>query len=269
MSCRSAADKDKFENTDMYDLTSPTIINLPQELDEISGIAYYPKDTSVFAIIDEDGLLFKIPILHPENTKQWSFDHKRDYEDVILRDSTFYVLVSNGNIIKVDFVNDSIVTQKIKFDEPSKKVNEFETLYYDDSVKNMVLMCKSCDADKKKKVSSFIYEDSTNNFASYISLDPAAVAKKIGEDGKFVLKPSAAAINPVTKDLYIVCSVNKLLLITDREGNLKNAYKLNPKIYKQPEGITFTPAGDMIISNEVFLGDHATLLIFKNKKKAK
>ena len=231
-------------------------------------IAYYPKDTSVFAIIDEDGLLFKIPILHPGNTKQWSFDHKRDYEDVILKDSTFYVLVSNGNLIKVDFVNDSIVTEKIKFGETSKKVNEFETLYYDDSVKKMVVMCKSCDVDNKKKVSSFVYNDSASSFTSYISLDPAAVAKKIGEDGKFVLKPSAAAINPVTKDLYIVCSVNKLLVITDREGNLKNVYRLNPKIYKQPEGITFTPAGDMIISNEIALQDHATLLILKNKKKA-
>ncbi|MEO5944384.1 MAG: SdiA-regulated domain-containing protein [Ferruginibacter sp.] len=269
MSCQNDTDKDKFQNTDMYDLATPTIINLPQELDEISGIAYYPKDTSVFAIIDEDGLLFKIPIMHTENTRQWSFDHKRDYEDVILKDSTFYVLVSNGDLIKVDFINDSIVTGKIEFGETSKKVNEFETLYFDDSEKKMVVMCKSCEDDNKKKVSSFVYNDSSGNFTSYISLDPAAVVKKIEEDGKFVLKPSAGAINPVTKDLYIVCSVNKLLLITDREGNLKNAYRLNPKIYKQPEGITFTPAGDMIISNEISLQDHATLLILKNKKKAK
>jgi hypothetical protein len=59
------------------------------------------------------------------------------------------------------------------------------------------------------------------------------------------------------------------LVITDREGNLKNVYRLNPKIYKKPEGITFTPTGDMIISNEVFLEDYSTLLILKNKKKAK
>src|ERR1044072_8689656 len=43
---------------DGYDLNNPLIIKLNSGLNEISGIAYYPKDTSVFAIIDEDGLLF-------------------------------------------------------------------------------------------------------------------------------------------------------------------------------------------------------------------
>ena len=59
-SCKTKAQKDRFENTETFNFASPKIINLPQALDEISGIAYYPKDTSVFAIIDEDGLLFKV-----------------------------------------------------------------------------------------------------------------------------------------------------------------------------------------------------------------
>ena len=52
-----------------------------------------------------------------------------------------------------------------------------------------------------------------------------------------------------------------------RKGNFKNAFPLDPSIYKQPEGITFTPWGDLLISNEKGDEDKATILIFKPKKK--
>lgn len=268
VSCQTAPAKNTFRNSDMYDIANPVIINLPQQLDEISGIAYYPKDTSVFAIVDEDGLLFKIPVKHPDRAKHWRFEEKKDFEDLILKDSVFYTLVSNGNIIPVRFKGDSIVTEKLSFENASKKTNEFETLYYDDSARKMIVMCKQCEEDKKKKVSSFYYDDSAKTFLPFMQIDVAPIFKKLKVD-KLFLKPSAAAINPVTKDLYILCSVNKLLVITDRNGNFKDVFELNPKIYKQPEGLAFTPAGDMIISNEVFLEGYATLLILKNKKKGK
>ena len=268
VSCQGSANKKSYSSSDMYDIANPVIINLPQQLDEISGISYYAKDTSLFAIIDEDGLLFKIPILHPEQTKEWQYDKKHDFEDVVLKDSIFYTLISNGSIETIHFKADNITTEKLAFEDASKKVNEFETLYYDDSTNKMVIICKKCEADKKKKVSAFYYDDSAKTFLPYMEIDVATIEKKLGVD-KLELKPSAAAINPVTKDLYIVCSVSKLLLITDRNGKFKDVFELNPKIYKQPEGLAFTPAGDLIVSNESHLEGYGTLLIMKNKKKGK
>jgi len=54
------SDKKNFTSPPPYDLNHPVVIDLPPGLDEISGLAYYPKDTSVFAIVDEDGMFFKI-----------------------------------------------------------------------------------------------------------------------------------------------------------------------------------------------------------------
>jgi len=48
---------------------------------------------------------------------------------------------------------------------------------------------------------------------------------------------------------------------------VKEVYKLDPKIFKQPEGITFTPTGDLLISNEAALTGAANILIYKRKKK--
>jgi uncharacterized protein YjiK len=263
--CNNNNNKEVFPDSEMYNLSSPTIINLPIELDEISGIAYYEKDTSVFAIIDEDGLLYKIPIKDPSKTKKWVFDKPRDYEDIILRDSVFYVLVSNGDVMSLHFKGDSIITTKSKFSDVSgKKLNEFEGMYLDSN--RIIIMCKECEEDKKAKISFYWFNDSVQNYQPYKFLDVAPIAEKLDKN-KIAFKPSAAAIHPMTKELYILSSIHKMLLIIDNKGQIKNMYTLNPKIYKQPEGIAFTPAGDLIVSNEVFLENHATLLILKNKMK--
>ncbi len=254
----------KYKNSERYDLSNPTIIDLPVELDEISGIAYYPKDTSVFAITDEIGYLYKVPIMNPKNTQRWLFSKPKDFEDVILKDSTFYVMISNGDIMKLSFKGDSIETETYVFSETSgKKTNEFEAMYADSS--GMVIMCKDCEEDTKDKISSFRLNVVDS---SYLLKDPLDVSSLEGKVDKLKdLKPAAAAINPVTGELYVISSVSKHLLVLNTAGAITEIYELNPKIYKQPEGIAFTPAGDLIISNEVFLEGHATLLILKNKLK--
>lgn len=269
VSCNGAIANDKFPDSDMYSFSSPVVINLPAELDEISGIAYYPKDTSLFAIIDEDGILFKIPIKNPSATRQWRFDKKRDYEDVVLIDSVFYVLVSNGDVEQIRFTGDSIHTLKLNFSDAKKSVNEYESLYLSDSGK-IVMMCKECEEDKKKKISSFSFNnlDSNKVLAAGLVINMVDIEQKAKIDIS-KLKPSAAAFNPVTGDLYVISSINHLLLITDSNGTFKASYSLNPAFYKQPEGISFTPAGDLIISNESAQNGHATLLILKNKKKGR
>lgn len=253
----------------MFNLSNPKVIKLPEELDEISGIAYYPKDTSVFAIIDEDGLLFKIPLKNPKGFRQWSFDKKRDFEDIVLEDSIFYVLVSNGDVESVQFKGNAIVTAKSNFSDESKKVNEFEAMYKEKDTSRLIILCKTCEDDPKKSFSSvaYNYQDSAKSYALYKTFDMTPLESKLNVDKH--LKASAAAINPVTGDIYIISSVQKLLVVTDKDGEFKDLYKLDPTIYKQPEGIAFTPEGDMIISNESAETGFANLLLLKNKKKGR
>ncbi len=249
-----------------YDLNKPEVFSLPDGLKEISGIAYYPKDSSVFAIIDEEGIFFKIYLNGSGTIKNWKFEKGRDFEDVVMHDSIFYVLVSNGDIETLKFKGDSIIKNKSDLAGAGKKTNEFESLYYDDSL-GLVLICKECEDDKKKVVTAWGYTpDSLSYNPGLFSLDVAQIAEKRG-DKKLHFKPSAAAINPVSNELYIVSSINKLLVIADREGNVKEIYPLDPKIFKQPEGITFTPSGDLLISNEAAESGNANILIFKAKKK--
>ncbi|WP_462249107.1 hypothetical protein [Ferruginibacter sp.] len=268
LSCNTNTNKLPLSNSPRYDLLNPVIIKLPDALAEISGIVYYPKDTAVFAIEDEDGIFYKISLNRKDEIKKWRFDKKHDFEDIVLLDSVFYILISNGNIETLQFdAGDSIVTTKAQFPEGSKKVNEFESLYYDDSLRQLVLLCKNCDGEVKNQTTAWGYSIAEKIYTpGVLTINLESSLQKLGLE-KIKLRPSATALNPVTNEIYILASINNLLIVTDRQGNVKEHYALDPAIYKQPEGIAFTPAGDMLISNEWHETGLATILVIKNKMK--
>ena len=249
-----------------YDLEKPSVLLLNDALMEISGIYFYAKDSSVFAISDEEGYLFKIH-LNNNLTQKWKFSKPLDFEDLVLHDSTFYVLESNGNIHTLYFSpgGDTIYSKKSNLSD--HKGLEFESIYYDEQYKKLVMICKECEVDKKGATTAWGYDPETKEYTpSLFTIDVDAIAKKI-EKKKLKFKPSAATINPITNDVWILSALNQLIVVTDRNGKCKEVFTLAPKIFTQPEGITFTPWGDLIISDEA--GDKygkGNLLIFKPKK---
>lgn len=249
-----------------YDLNQPYVYTLPEALNEISGVVYYPRDSSVFAIQDEKGWLFKIHLKSPLEIERWKFSSGGDYEDVALVDSTFYVLKSKGVIEKFRFMSgDSLALQSFRLTENAK--NEFETLYYDNTINQLIVICKNCQGDNKGQVSSWAFDPATDSFSQAFTIETSRIREQLGDDEKSRFKPSAAAIHPLTGELYIMASVNHALVILNKDHSVKGTYQINPSLFKQPEGLTFTPKGDMIISNEsAEKGSAADILFFKYNK---
>lgn len=258
-------DRSMYESPEGYDFSKPWQLNLPIELDEISGIVYYPKDTSVFAIIDEFGWLYKIHLMGRKQINKWKFSDAGDFEDLVMIDSIFYALHSDGSIITFTFADSNTV---LKHETPFPvKSNEFEILYYDSVLHKLSMICKDCDADKKKSLTRYFFDPATKTFDDTTrSIDVKKIAIMMGEKNlKF--KPSAAAIHPITGEIYIVSAVNDLLVITDEHGIPKISYNIDGKLFKQPEGIAFTPNGDLLISNEAADRGVANILLFRYHKK--
>jgi hypothetical protein len=265
ISCGATDTGASYTSPANYDLSHPYKLQLSAQLDEISGIAYYPKDTSLFAIIDEEGWLYKIYAKKQGALRKWKFGKKGDYEDVLLVDSMFYVLKSNGDITRIQFGSaDSVLTETYIFPEAGS--NEFESMYYDKAAGTIEMLCKDCASDKKKTLTiwSFHIDSKLYNPSPHM-VDVGPIAKTLGEN-KIRFKPSATAIHPLTGELYMVSSVNKVLVIADTAGVVTEVYPLNPTEFAQPEGIAFTPAGDLLISNEINMGAYANVLLFKNKR---
>lgn len=259
--CGCDTNNTKYESPAGYQLDNPYTIKLPLELDEISGVVYHEADTSIFAINDERGWLYKVFVNRPTEIQKWKFFDGADFEDLVLLDSTFYVLESNGNIIAFrHFTADSVLAQRNLFPEQG---NEFEILFYDPQIKKMVLICKDCESDKKKALSTYSFDPNTGQYSNHsLTIDVKRIASVLKKKSiKF--KPSAAAINPVSGDIFIFSAVNKLLVVTDKAGAAKQVMPIDPGKFKQPEGITFTPSGNMIISNEAADIGVANIMIFK------
>jgi hypothetical protein len=264
ISCSPSAERVQ-ESPKGYNLNKPSVLKLPSALDEISGIVYYPKDKSVLAINDEVGWLYKIYLKEDPDIQKWKYSNGADFEDLVLVDSTFYVLESNGNIIRFKFIRPDSVDKK-EFIFPVPGTNEFEILYRDISDNRLILLCKDCEVDDKNSLTAFAFDLDSLAYKS----TPAFVIdirkiEDLMDEKKLKFKPSAAAVHPVTKELYIVSSINKVVVVADLNGIPKKVYKINPKLYKQPEGITFTSKGDMLISNESADIGAANILFFKYK----
>ena len=158
------------------------------------------------------------------------------------------VLKSNGTLYHVHHLfTDSTSSTPYHFPKDGLS-REFEAAYYDSSQNTTFVICKNCEADKGKGVTS-VYAfpmDSKKYIAQPAYQISAAGIPELNHD----LRPSGVAIHPIEKRLYIVCSINKLLVITDMNGKVQEYHHLPRRTFNQPEGIAFAPNGDMYISNE-------------------
>lgn len=238
-----------------YDATKKTTVVLDKDLLEISGMFWLPNNT-IAAINDEEGKVF---LVDPEDGdfQVRKFGKKRDYEDVVLMDTFYFVLESNGNIHRVP-VNVKHVEEEYEFHR--KKKIEFESLYIDPNNK-LILLSKE-QRESKKGVLAYSFDPVTLTYSDtpVYSIRWKDIRNEL-KNNNAEFKPSAAAIHPIKKTLFIVASVGKAMLETTLEGEVLAAYEMNPDQFPQAEGITFAPNGDMYISNEGKDGK-ATILKF-------
>ncbi len=248
-----------------YNFSTPDdTMKLGTHLKEISGMAYIPGKDMMLVETDEKGDIFTIDFSDKRDMiGKIKFGGKEDYEDIVYTDSAVYMLISSGSVVKVDTKDSAMTTTQ--YDLGMEK-NEFEAMYLDKATHSLVLLCKQCDHEKDAIRQAYSFDLKSNTFSTEASYTiHISDIQKILNDDKAEFKPSAAAINPITGKLFIVASVGKLLVVASRDGKIEHVFRLDPDLYNQPEGMTFSPNGDLYISNEGGEGT-ATILRFNYKK---
>ena len=246
------------------DFNAATPRDLPDALAEISAMLYDPVGNAIYVVTDEQGILFRLPLAPGGRLESRSFYGRGDFEGLARVGNTFYALVSNGDL--VEFPAGTGDVEGMKYTASFDGKTEFESLYYDALAKKLILLCKQCGEDKKTTISAHVFDPVTKQYSSKPLRFNTKDVGKLSKGKDEALHPSDAALHPITGDLYIVASMNNLLVIADaRTGAVKHSYELDKKLFKQPEGICFTPRGDLMISNEAGGKGAATLLTFPYK----
>ena len=223
--------------------------DLPKELKEVSGIAYLDQNT--FACIqDEDGIIFIYNRSSNTIEKEISFAGGGDYEGLTVKGSMAYVVRSDGRIFEVDLNRGNPSVKE--YDTPLTSDHNVEGLCFDKKNNRLLLAIKDEEPGNKNYKGIYAFNLSTKTLAKepvlQINLNDKILNAATGKKSK-TIKPSALGIHPVTNDLYITDGPEAKMLIMDATGTIKNFVSLG-KDFAQPEGITFSPQGDIFISNE-------------------
>lgn len=265
LSCNTFDQDDKqYTSPKGYNLESPEKFRVRQSMQEISGIVLAPDEHHILAINDEEGKIHSIDVSTNKPYPTSKFDKSGDYEDIATNGTEWFVLKSNGTLYHVNgMFTDTVDATPYKLGLRGKR--EFESLYFDSARNSLIAVCKNCEEDKLQGFTTayrFDLPSMTYDSSPVYRIRVEDIARLTGGDvGHF--KPSAAAIHPIEKRLYIVAAVNRLLVITDLNGKVQEAYNLRRRRFVQPEGISFAPNGDMYISNEASDESQANILKFK------
>jgi uncharacterized protein YjiK len=256
-----------------YDLESPDArYKLPAYLEEISGLSYFGKG-KIACVQDEKANIYIWNLEKEKIIEKYNFGKDGDYEDIAVVGKTAYILRNNGHIYRIkDFKKKDRKVKKYKTDLEER--NDTEGVAYDPGANALLIACKGSpsiekgnpykgykaiykfDLEEKKLVTRphFLIDlerlDSYMDHSRFTRLS-AKVAKRLRLiESETSFKPSGIAVHPLDGEIYVISSVGKLLIILNREGKVQDVKELDPITFRQPEGICFSPTGDMFISNE-------------------
>ncbi len=259
-------------------------IKLPNELDEISGLAYVGSNI-LYCINDEKGKIYVLNVKENEILSEIEFGKNQDYEGITVVENIVYVAKNTGNLYEVKGLKEGNVTTK-KIEGFLNSDNDVEGLCYSEELNALFLACKDRPGKQKDdfKGSKAVYKFdlSTGKVEEepqfLINLDAVRDLKRSGNTqrlydkfleksgkGNATFNPSGIAIHPITKRVYILSSVGNTLVVLNSDGALHTAVHLDGDKFKQPEGITFDELGNMYISNEA-RGGKANVLFFEYNK---
>ena len=235
-----------FDETSLYDFSNPDVVwEMPSILNEISGITAL-NDSIMACINDEKGQVYFYHLVHNKIDTIISFTGKGDFEDIVMMDSTVYILESKGVIWKVVLNSEPVEITKYETALPSSL--DMEGLTHDDQGIRLLIAAKNKIKNSDGQKVNVIYQfDLTTHTSTDIPLISWNTDITLTKDD---FAPSALAIHPMTKDIYIISSVGKRLVVIDWNGQILQNISLDYKHFGQPEGIYFNTNGDLFLSNE-------------------
>ncbi|MDX1529907.1 MAG: hypothetical protein R3362_00135 [Rhodothermales bacterium] len=260
-----------------YDFAAPdAIFELPNRLQEISGLTALDGAT-LGAVQDEDGDLFVLSAATGEVLRRHDFGGDGDYEGVERVGEAVWVLRSDGRLYEAT----AWAEEKAGAGRHRAALHvscDAEGFGYDEAGQRLLIACKE-GAGRGYGGHRAIYafglrERSLQRRPAYlIPLDSVAVrmgqsgfdaqlrrlARPVADVSGF--KPSALAVHPRTGRLWVLSSVQKAVVVLDRNGGIFAAWPLPERLNPQPEGLAFLPDGTLFIANEGS-GRRGTLLRF-------
>lgn len=252
-----------------YRFAAPdAILELADDLNEISGLSISPDGQFLLAVQDEQGIVYFVDRTSGEIVKKIDFWKEGDYEGVETAGEEIFVTKSTGTVYRV-MNPGSDGQQTEKYNDGLDGSNDVEGLAYDPLEQCLLLVCKNHPGDDKdiRNIYRFplsemeldmdpAYQLSLKAIKKYLKTDPDIMRLSKVKDFFYEEKndldfnPSALAVHPFDGNLYLLSSKGKMIIVLNRRNEVIYIQKLQKEEHPQPEGLCFDREGNMYIANE-------------------
>jgi hypothetical protein len=260
---------------------------LPAALREVSAVTAVDADT-VACLDDEKGLLFFVDVHDGRLRAARSFGPDGDYEGLARVGGEFFVLRSDGQLARVADRDGALAI--VETFEVRTAHHDLEGLCFDPGRGVLLLAPKDVlkparqDADDARTATDRraqaaerkAMRDHRELFAwdvrerrllpepvlrlSVAELRaqadargdalPTKTNRRGTERAALRLMFSCIAVHPRTGDLYLLSAIDQVLIVLDASGELRRLHRLDPALLPKPEGLTFLPGGDLVLTSE-------------------
>ncbi|MCB2379838.1 SdiA-regulated domain-containing protein [Hymenobacter sp. BT635] len=240
-----------------YDLEQPSATyTLPKELQEISGIALLAGQR-LGCVEDQTGSIYIYNAATKQVESTLKFGKQGDYEDLARLKDAWLVLRADGMLFK--YTDKGTTTS---YATGLTAANDPEGLAYDPRTGTLLVACKGVagvgQPDQKRalyRLDPKTYQASSKPAFVLDVADIIALDRRQGQGNTINrFAPSAVAIHPLTHHVFVLAASGNALVELDAQGSLLAVQKLPRKRFPQPEGLAFTPSGDLYIASE--MGDN-------------
>ena len=252
-----------------YDLSqADDTFFLPSQLVEVSGLSYLSPN-QLGLVQDERGVIYFWDLATESISKEFHFGKSGDYEGIEIVDGHAYVLKSNGKISEIKNVLSDTPEPTHEYNNALNSDDDTEGLGYDPGLGKLLIACKepyrtpASEVRNKRAIygydpqthaisSSPLFVLNTDEIGAFLNAyaKDTEIAKKFEPQKKSSIKPSGIAVDPKTGYTYVIASVGKILIVLNQSHQVVAVQKLPKEIFLQPEGICFSPEGQLYISNE-------------------
>jgi uncharacterized protein YjiK len=268
-SCEDAAASDPVqrpgENVLLdYDLGSPdTVIVLPRRLREISGLSL-EGDSVLVGVQDERGRLYGISARNGEIVSESDFGGAGDYEAVEIVGGDVWIARSNGDLYVRSYATGD---RARRIRTPLSARDDVESLAWSRRDQKLLIAAKErLDKNRNRVLFAFDVASETLDEEVWgtISLKDVSTMLGIGRRAALKFKPSAAAMHPVTGELFVVSSALPAIAVLDTTRRLSACVSLDKELLPQPEGIAFSSQGILYLASEG--RTHGILAVFRPRE---
>jgi hypothetical protein len=225
---------------------------LPSVLRNISAIDFLSPD-KMACLQDEVGSIFILNLDSGAIEKEYPFGPPGNYKGLVIIKNDAYVACADGRIIEIrNYFSEK--REVIEYGSHLTIEEEVNGLCYDRRNKRLLVTIKGTEDGNQlyKGIYSFQlpYKRMLAKPAIKIDLRSQVFRNLQPRNMQTVFQPSDLDINPVSGLLYIVDGTRAQLLRMRMNENIKDLTELDKEKFIQPEGITFTPSGELFIAGK-------------------